>query len=366
VLPEASALSAAGGVLDDLERAVAANDIRRQSHLMRHLTDLFVAGSSAGRTQHAALFDQVMSRLVRVIDETVRAELSRQLAALPDAPADTLHALALDEAIAVAAPILTGASGLRDATLVESAGTGSQGHLLAISRRTRIPRIVTDIIITRGNRDVVLSTAGNPGAELSDGSAAGLSERALDDPDLACRLWARSDLPRQHLLALFERASAQVMSRLIETDGSKVELYREMVDHAANRLREAARKGSPTYAAALAEVTALQAAGNLNAAQLRRYAGAKRFDEVLVALSIICDLPVDVVEQAMAGRRIDQLLVLARAAELGWETVRPILAMLGAPESPSQREIFARLQHKTARTALQYYRLRSKAAQGTG
>ena len=48
-----------------------------------------------------------MSRLVSVIDASIRAELGNRLATRPSAPRRTLHLLALDDAIEVAGPILS-------------------------------------------------------------------------------------------------------------------------------------------------------------------------------------------------------------------------------------------------------------------
>jgi uncharacterized protein (DUF2336 family) len=276
-----------------------------------------------------------------------------------------LHRLALDDAIEVAGPVLENAQSLRETTLIESARTKGQTHLLAISRRDAIPASVTDILVERGNQEVVLSTARNAGAEFSDASAATLSTRASDDAELACQLWSRSDIPRQHLLALFERASQQVAARLIAIDATKAEMFRQLVAEASSRARTAVREGSSRHAAALALVEDLMQTGMLDEARIRSFAEAKSFDEVLVALSLKCDLPLETVELVLSVPRIDQLLVLAKAAELGWETTRSILIMSGPTDINAQRDVFARLQPKTAKTALQYYRLRSRALHAT-
>ncbi len=277
-----------------------------------------------------------------------------------------MHLLALDDAIEVAGPILEKSEDLRETTLIESARTKGQTHLLAISRRDAIPAAVTDILVERGNQEVVLSATRNAGAQFSDASAAMLSTRASDDADLACQLWSRSDIPRQHLLAMFERASQQVAAKLIAIDGTKAEVFRRLVAEASDRARTAVRVGSSRHAAALALVEDLMHTGKLGEAQIRSFAESKSFDEVLVALSLKCDLPLGTVELVLSGPRIDQLLVLAKAAELGWETTRSILMMLGPTDINAQRDVFARLQPKTAKTALQYYRLRSRALHAAG
>jgi len=358
--PGSVAPFASAGLIDELEAAVAAKDLRRQSQVMRHVTDLFFGSDSVARPEQAALFDTVMARLVGVVDARVRAEFGTRLATALHAP-QTLRLLALDDSIEVAGPVLERAEGLSETALVETAQTKSQGHLLAISRRTSLPVAVTDVLVERGDDEVLRTTAANAGARFSASGIAELSTRGAQDPELACRLWSRTDVPRDQLLCLIEGASRDVIARLVATDAAKAELFRELVADAANRVRDVVRQSSGRHAAAFALVEALNRAGQLDERRLRQFAQEGGFDEVLVALSLKCDLPVAVVERALADRRVDQLLVFAKAADLSWEAMRAILVMLKLPDISVQHDVFGRLQAKTAKTALQFYRLRSRA-----
>lgn len=352
---------ASPGLIDALEAAVAAQDLRRQSKVMRRVTDLFFRSDSAVRPEQADLFDAVMARLVGAVDARVRAEFGGRLALAPYAPQQTLRLLALDDSIDVAGPVLEQAEALSEAALVETAKTKSQGHLLAISRRKTVTVAVTDVLVDRGNDEVLRTTAGNAGARFSANGIAELSTRGAQDPELACRLWSRTDVPREHLLRLIEGASRDVIARLVVTDTAKAELFRELVAEAANRVRDVVRQSSGRHAAAFIRVEQLNRAGQLDEPALRQFAEDGAFEEVLVSLSLKCDLPVAVVERALADRRVDQLLVFAKAADLSWETTRAVLVMLKLSDINVQHHVFGRLQAKTAKTALQFYRLRSRA-----
>jgi len=349
------------GLIDELEAAVAAKDLRRQSQVMRYVTDLFLGSDVSARPGQTALLDTVMARLIGAVDARVRAELGLRLAAAPCAPQQTLRLLALDDSIDVAGPVLEQAEGLSELALVETAQTKSQGHLLAISRRNAIPVAVTDVLVDRGDDEVLRTTAGNAGAKFSANGIAELSSRGAQDPELACRLWSRTDVPREQLLRLIEGASRDVIARLVDADSTKAELFRDLVSEAANRVRDVVRQSSGRYAAAFDRVETLSRAGALDEPTLRQFAEQGAFDEVLVTLSFKCDLPVAVVERALGDRRVDQLLVFAKAADLSWETTRAILIMLRLTDISVQHDVFGRLQVKTAKTALQFYRLRSRA-----
>ena len=89
----------------------------------------------------------------------------------------------------------------------------------------------------------------------------------------------------------------------------------------------------------------------------------------IVALSLLCDLPIAAVERALSEDRAEQSLVLAKAIGLSWDTVKAILLLIdGAKGRPSQQldrcqATYARLNQKTANRALEFYRLRERAAQ---
>lgn len=108
--------------------------------------------------------DDVFVRLVATIEQSSRALLSLRLAPVPVAPPKILRLLACDDAIEVASPVLTQAEGLDIGTLIECARTKNQEHPLAISRRKTLPANLTDVLVERGDQQVVLSTAKNAGS----------------------------------------------------------------------------------------------------------------------------------------------------------------------------------------------------------
>ncbi len=98
-----------------------------------------------------ALIDDVFVRLVATIEDTARALLAIRLASNSKAPRRILRALACDDAIDVASPVLIHAEQVDDTTLIECAKTKSQEHLLSISRRKTLTEGVTDILVERGD-----------------------------------------------------------------------------------------------------------------------------------------------------------------------------------------------------------------------
>jgi uncharacterized protein (DUF2336 family) len=200
-------------LIDELESALAQNEIGRMADVLRRVTDLFVVNASYLADDQIPLFDDVMGRLIEQIDVDARAAFGQRIASLSAAPPNVLRRLALDDSIEVAEPILSRFGPLDDQLLVESACTKSQDHMLAISRRPSLAEAVTDVLVSRGNRQVTASVAENLGAKFSEFGYATLVKRAESDTELALRVWCRPEIPRVHLLQLFGSGPRKPCSR---------------------------------------------------------------------------------------------------------------------------------------------------------
>ena len=356
------------GLLDELDDILARQDIGRRADALRRITDLFVAVSGRYSDEQIGLFDDVMSRLVAEIDTSARATFGRRLADHPDAPPNVMRTLALDDEIRVAEPVLLHSDRLDDTTLVESAKTKSQSHLLAISRRQNLAEAVTDVLVQRGNSEVALSTAQNVTAKFSDFGYATLVERSREDDGLALSVWSRAEIPRQHVLALFERASEAVRAKLEAADPRRAGLIRSLVVDASDKIQTEVRNTVAGYADKRAAIEALHAAGDLDPARLAAFARDRLFDEAAIALSIMSSLPTGLIERAIVSERPEQILILAKAIGLPWEAAREILLLKGQSAGRPPLDVdacaatFARLQPATAKQALNFYRLRERAA----
>ena len=73
---------------------------------------------------------------------------------------------------------------LTEDDLVRLAERGSQAHLAAIAGRSTVPEKVTDVLIDRGEREVVHTVTGNHGARFSNPAWTGWLEKAQEDVDL--------------------------------------------------------------------------------------------------------------------------------------------------------------------------------------
>ncbi|MBC9883485.1 DUF2336 domain-containing protein, partial [Bradyrhizobium sp. INPA01-394B] len=189
-------------LLEELQTALAHGTVARRVETLRRVTDLFVGNAVDYSDDHIRVFDDVFQCLIGQIETSARALLAERLAPIGAAPPQIIRTLALDDVIEVAGPVLSKSERLDETTLIEIARSKSQAHLKAISLRRVLSEALTDVLVTRGNDDVVQSTAANPGARLSEDTLADLVTRAERDDDLATCIGLRPDLPRHHYLKL--------------------------------------------------------------------------------------------------------------------------------------------------------------------
>jgi uncharacterized protein (DUF2336 family) len=355
-------------LLGELDGSPARKSVIHRAKALGQLADLFTANARRLTAEQVALFDEVMGRLIQELDKRSRLAFSEKIVAGTRSPPAVLRDLALDDDIEIAGPLLTSVPDISEETLVEGASTKGQDHLLAISRRASLSEAVTDVLVDRGSQEVVVSTVENRGARLSTGGYAAVVHRAQTDADLAVHLWMRPDVPAEHLAILFETAAESLQRELQAMNPDKADDIRRLVLDARLRLQSEARARSPHYAAAHEQIKSLHESGQLREQGVLEFARAKKFDEVCISLGLLCDVPIGAIDRALNDENLDQLVILARAISLSWGTVSAIATMR---HDEAKRLLlkdvavsFDKLNPATAKTILQYYRLREQAFRG--
>src|ERR1019366_9067083 len=169
--------------LRDLDDAVLRGTAESRLRALWHATDLLIAGRYSD--DEIWTFGEVIGRLADEIEVAARAQLARRLARFDKAPVNIIHKLAFDDSIDVAGPVLQESERFEAYALVANVCTKSQPHLLAISKRKSLEEAVTNVLVKRGNRDLVNSLANNNGARFSEFGFLHMIKRAEGDSILA-------------------------------------------------------------------------------------------------------------------------------------------------------------------------------------
>src|SRR5882757_10681704 len=174
-------MTTATALIPELDEIVSHGDPKRRAEAARRISELFLQGAANFRSDHVALFDGVLTSLVPHTELDARADLAERLSLLANAPRTLVAQLAHEDEIAIAGPLLRRSPVIGEQMLVEIASVKGQGHLLAMSDRPTLSPDLTDVIVRRGDRDVVRRTAGNSGAAFSTDGYSTLIKRAGQD-----------------------------------------------------------------------------------------------------------------------------------------------------------------------------------------
>ena len=199
-----------------LDEIVRRGDPKRLAEVSRGIADLFVQGAAGFQTRHIELFDHLLTGIVPQTELAARAEIAERIAALTNAPPTLIGQLAREDNISIAGPVLRRSPVLDEQALVEIARMKGQDHLLAMTERPRLSPDLTDVMVQRGERDVIRRAAANAGAAFSTIGYSALVKRAAKDGVLTITVGQRNDLPDRLLKELLAGSVDVVRRRLFD------------------------------------------------------------------------------------------------------------------------------------------------------
>jgi uncharacterized protein (DUF2336 family) len=363
-----SSKSTSESLLDELQATLAHGTVARRVETLRRVTDLFIDGAVDFSDDQIGLFDDVFQCLMDHIETSAKALLANRLAPIDTAPPQTIRTLAFDDLIEVAAPVLSRSERLDDDTLIETARNKSQAHLMAISTRKVLSGAVTDVLVLRGNDEVIHSTVNNPGAEFSERGFTRLVNRAEGDDELATCIGLRPTIPRHLYLKLIARASVAVRERLQAANPQLAADVPTAVREATRRARSAPSAITRETAIAHALVKSLYDDGRLDEHQVAAFAEAGKFDEANAAIAALANVSVSVAETMMIETHAEGVMILAKVSGMSWSTVKMIVNMrddlsgMEPTDLAACRATYERLRPSTAQQVLRFHRMQQTAA----
>jgi uncharacterized protein (DUF2336 family) len=352
--------------LQELEVAVSQGSVESRQRALSYATDQLIAGRYTD--DEIWMFGEVIGLLERDIAAAARAQLAKRLARVDHAPTTIINKLAFDDSIDVAGPVLRYSERLDARALIANARSKSQLHLLAISQRKSVIEDVTDVLVARGNREVVRSVATNDGARFSNFGILNMIKRSESDSILFEQLGRRKEIPRHLFQQLIAKASDNAKKKLESECPDVASQVRTLVTDVTGTLQSKFGPASKSYFDAKRAVAREKHYGNLNENKIFEYAQSHKFEEVTAGLSLLCSLPVDLVERALIDKSREEVMILAKALGFSWDTTMSLL-FLGAPnyqissqDLDSMKKEFSGLNVETSQSVLKMYQSRKQAA----
>src|ERR1700722_15191480 len=321
-------MSAFLSLTPDLEQVVVHGSREKRVDTLQRVTTLFLHGAGTYNELHVDVFDDVFGLLVENVKGKARTELSVRLAPLTNAPARLLRALARDDDIATAGPVLQQSPRLREPDLVDIANTMGQAHQLAIASRPILSETVATVLLRRGDPDVVRRVVDNRARAVSATHTSHPGRRVEED-----------------------RAAPQAASKIEEA------LAKPAEDLAVGGV-------SRDFGAAERSARDLSNSGDSTEAVLASLCQDGKYEEAVVALATLAKVPTSIANRVISSERLDPLLILCKAAGLGWPTVKAVF-----PARPNQKDTsnaffgeafanYGRLSASTAQRVVRFWQAR--------
>ena len=357
----------ATSLIPGLEEIVRGDDPKRRADAARRIAELFFAGAGGFKPEHVEFFDSVLVGLVPRTEPTVRADIAERLSTVVNAPRNLVGQLAREDEIVIAGPLLRRSPVIDEQALIEIANEKGQQHLLAMAERPTLTTGLTDVMVRRGDREVVRRTAGNAGAAFSSSGYSALIKRAGQDGVLTLTVGQRDDLSGDHLKELLAGSIDAVRRRLL--DMAKPE-RRAAIKQAMTDISGlmAPVQSQRNFEPAQLAILALHTSGRLNESAVFEFAKEHQYEESIAALAAMSGVKIATLDRLISGDRYDPILIVSKVIGLEWPTVRALILLRLGPNrmaSPSDiegaRVNFARLMPSTAERVVNFWKARQAA-----
>lgn len=360
-------MALATSLIPGLDAIVRGDDPNRRADAARRIAELFFEGAAGFRPEHVEFFDGILIGLVPGTELTIRADIAEKMASVANAPRNLVGKLAREDEIMIAGPLLRRSPVIDDKVLVEIAREKGQEHLLAMAERPALSTGLTDVIVRRGDREVVRRTAGNSGAAFSTTGYAALVKRAGQDGVLTLTVGQRDDLSDDNLKELLAGSIDAVRRRLLEAaKPERQAAIRQAMSDISGLMVPV--EGHRNFEPAQLAILALHTSGRLNESALLEFAKAHKYEESIAALSAMSGVKIATLDRLISGDRYDPILIVSKVIGLEWATVRAlILLRLGPNRVASPADIegarvnFARLMPSTAERVVTFWKTRQAA-----
>ena len=348
-------------IIDELEYALKSNSTERHLSILKSVTDLFLAGRDRITEEVSSVFDDVIVRLVDHVESRARVELSWGLAPIANAPCNVIRRLASDDDITVAGPVLAQSPRLTDQNLVEIAESKGQPHLSKIAERVQLSPVVTDVLVDRGDREVVTRVAVNSGARFSKTGMSMLAMRANGDNELTQAMTRRPDISPALFKRLLSHATEEARQRLLDAAGPAERdainrVLTQIADQAGSRIIS-----QKEFNAAQRLVHSFSQDTEQTRFKVLQFADGNRIAELVAALSILSCVPVVLVSRLICDIEPFGAMVMCKAIGLDWHIAHAVLNNLpGMNEDREQKfgemeEQYSRLSTESAERLLVHW-----------
>ncbi|MGL1920492.1 MAG: DUF2336 domain-containing protein [Hyphomicrobiales bacterium] len=310
-------------MLQQLAKLAEVDSSEKRRELMSGIAELFMTNSDTVTDNETALFGDILTKLLDVMDEQGKLEISQDFSTSTNAPKNFAMALA-QESAEVATPMLTNSTVYTDADLVQISENSDTDHRLAISSRETVSSVVTDSLIGFGENKVLQSIVVNKGAEISNDGLRKIVEHAQDDQTLATNLTQRKNIFDQLktvLPTMTAKAQGQFSQLLASNSADELEQLMQSAGQEMAKDRLGKKVDSMQAKTEVASINNGKATKN---DVIIKFAKADKPLKIATIFASFAKLEEKYVANSILQFNSDALVVLCKSADISIEAVREI------------------------------------------
>ena len=353
----------------DIEQAIRNGSRDKRVDSLRKVTALFLSSAEQFSDKQIDVFDIVLLRLIERIETRALAELSQNLAPVQNAPNEVIQQLARNDEISVAGPVLKQSMRLTTSDLVEIARSKGQEHLFAITHRPNLEIPVTDILIERGQGEVLGNLMKNKTAQISKEGFTALLSKANESENLLAQIARRLNIPLERFRELLARATEAVREKLLALmqPGAQQDIEQVLTRASEEVVLETAKRD---FAGAEKRIAELHKAGKFNEQALASFSRDKKYEDMVASIAAVTKLPINTIDELMHAERGDGLLIPCKSMGLSWPTVKGILQsrpswrVMTEGELEKTRNDYIQLSRETAERITRFWHVRATVGEG--
>lgn len=310
--------------MTELEAALQSGSPGQRTNVLLRVTG-FLARETERLSEHQiSMFDDVFGYLVTEMEQEALVELSKRLAQVEKAPPRIIKILGHHDTIEIAGPILAHSPRFTDEDLIEIARTKGQAHQLSIAARPQLAEAVTEVLIDRGDSEVVHTVASNKGASFSHSGFSKLAALAVGNDRLASAVASRSDVPPRIFRDILARASEMVRQKLLAAAApERRETLKRILTEISGKIGAGAT--ARHYAKAQHLVRSFSQDTLLTKQKLLVFARARHLDETVATLATLTAVPIELVDRLFYETDVHGLLMLCKLMALDWDIAQEVL-----------------------------------------
>jgi uncharacterized protein (DUF2336 family) len=351
-------------MLDELVKLAQETSSEKRRDLLRSLSDHFLDDVSAITDRSTALFGSVVEDLLDQIPLEDRSDYASHTAENANMPHSIIMKMAQDD-IAVASHVLEKSPLLDSADLIQIARTKGQEHLYAIAGRSSIDEDVTNVLIEKGETDVLCRVSGNEGAHISQKGFSTLADKANHDERLGESLSSRQSLPvniAQQLMHVVSPQAREKLSLYIQKNGTAVAV--ELAQRAQQSLPEAKRKDRAQRIDAKVMIQRVKMGEASLSDVISELAGQDRLFDIAMILATFANLDEKALIRVLCDSRDEPVAVVCKVAALSAQAIEKLDTMRGkrlrrsAKNSQGLPKLVQKIDETDAERVLRFVRLR--------